>query len=440
MIERYTLKRMKEIWEEENKFRKWLEIELLVLEALSERSIIPKEELEEIKRRASFNLERIKEIEKKTKHEVAAFVDCVSESLGSYSKYLHLGLTSSDIMDTSFSLLLKEASELIKEDIKELMEVFRELAFKYKYTPIMGRTHGIHAEPITFGLKMAHFYDEMRRNLERIEKAQEAIGYGKISGAVGSYAHTDPFVEEYVCNKLGLKVAPISNQIISRDYYAEFFTTLAIIGGSVEKMALEIRNLQRTEVGEVEEAFVEGQKGSSAMPHKRNPVASENLCGLARLLRAYALSALENIALWHERDISHSSVERVIAPDATILLDFMLQRLKNLYKNLQIYPERMKKNIEMTRGLYNSESLLTALVRKGLKREEAYAITQKIALFCYEEGKDFREEVKKDEKIKDYLSAQEIEDVLNDEKYFKYVDFIFERVFQKKSYACELTP
>ena len=429
MIERYTLQRMKDVWEEENKFRKWLEIELLVMEAFSELKLIPKEDLEEIRKRASFSVERIKEIERRTKHDVAAFVDCVSESLGPYSRYLHMGLTSSDIIDTSFSLLLRDAADILIEDILQVLHVLRELSFKYKDVPIMGRTHGIHAEPITFGIKMAHFYDEMRRNLKRMERAKEAISYGKISGAVGTYTHVDPFVEEYVCRRLGLKPVPISSQIIPRDYYGEFFVTLAIVASSVEKMALEVRNLQRTGVQEVEEAFEAGQKGSSAMPHKRNPIGSENLCGLARLLRSYALSALENIALWHERDISHSSVERVIGPDSTILLDFMLQRVGLIYRNLFVYPERMRRNMEATKGLYHSESLLTALVKKGLERKEAYTITQEIALRCFENGLDFREEVRRSGEVRRFLSAEEIDEALSDEKYIRHIDTIFERVF-----------
>jgi len=296
---------------------------------------------------------------------------------------------------------------------------------------MIGRTHGIHAEPITFGLKMAHFYDEMRRNLERLKSARERISFGKISGAVGTFAHAQPFVEEYVCKKMGLKPAPISTQIIPRDYYAEFFTTLSIIGSSVEKMSLEIRNLQRTEVGEAEELFQKGQTGSSAMPHKRNPIASENLCGLARLLRGYAVSAMENIPLWHERDISHSSVERVIAPDATILLDYMLERLKNMYKNLLVYPEKMQKNLDITKGLYHSEAILLGLIKKGLTRQEAYKLTQKVAMKCYEKGLDFEKELKKDKDISGYLTRKEIDKVTDIKNYFQHVDTIFKRVFKQ---------
>ncbi|MCX5805119.1 MAG: adenylosuccinate lyase [Proteobacteria bacterium] len=429
MIERYTLQRMSRIWEEKNKFKKWLDIEVAICEAYGELSLIPQEDLKNIQEKANFDINRINEIEKRTKHDVVAFIESVSEFVGLSSKYIHMGATSSDILDTSFSCLLKEAGDILIEDILSLMEVLKEKAYKYKTTPMIGRTHGIHAEPITFGLKMAHFYDEMRRNLERMKAAKDRISHGKISGAVGTFAHGQPFVEEYVCKKMGLKPAPVSTQIIPRDYYAEFFTTLSIIGSSVEKMSLEIRNLQRTEVGEAEEFFQKGQTGSSAMPHKRNPIASENLCGLARLLRGYALSALENIALWHERDISHSSVERVIAPDATILLDYMLERLKNMYKNLIVYPERMQKNMDMSKGLYHSEAILLSLINKGFTRQESYKITQRVAMMCYENNLDFTEEVKKDEEIGKYLSKTEIEDIMSNDHYFKYVDTIFNRVF-----------
>lgn len=322
---------------------------------------------------------------------MVAFIQAVSEAVGPASKWVHMGVTSSDILDTSFSLLLKEAATLLISDMKGLMEVLREKAEEYKFTPMIGRTHGIHAEPITFGLKMAHFHDEMRRGLERLEAAAGRVSYGKISGAVGTYAHVPPFVEEYVCVKIGLKPAPISTQILPRDYYAEFFTTLAIIGSSLEKLATEIRHLQRTEVGEAEEFFQAGQTGSSAMPHKRNPIGSENISGLARLLRGYALSALENIPLWHERDISHSSVERVIGPDSTILLDYMLARITSLFRNLVVYPERMQRNMALTGGLYHSEAIMLSLVRKGLTRQVAYKITQSIAMACFRDGLNFIE-------------------------------------------------
>jgi adenylosuccinate lyase len=429
MIERYTRQKMAEIWKEHNKFQKWLDIEVAICEAYAELSLIPLDDLQHIRDKANFDVERINEIEKRTKHDVVAFIESVSEFVGPTSRHIHVGITSSDILDTSFSCLLKEAAEILIDDLLGLMEVLKEKAYVYKMTPMIGRTHGIHAEPITFGLKMAHFHDEMRRNLERMRAAKERVSHGKISGAVGTFAHAQPFVEQYVCRKMGLKPAPISTQIVPRDYYAEFFTTIAIVGSSIEKMALEIRNLQRTEVGEAEEFFQKGQTGSSAMPHKRNPIASENLCGLARLLRGYALSALENIPLWHERDISHSSVERVIAPDATILLDYMLERLKNMYKNLIVYPERMQQNLDMSKGLHHSEAILLSLVNKGLTRQEAYKMTQKVAMMCYEGGLDFAKEVKKDTEIRKYLSEEEIAATMSNEHYFKYVDTIFDRVF-----------
>ncbi|HPB36755.1 MAG TPA: adenylosuccinate lyase [Syntrophorhabdus sp.] len=432
MIERYTLKRMADVWSDENRFRKWLEIEVLICEAYGSLSEIPPEDLKSIKEKANFNIDRINEIEKRTKHDVVAFIESVAEFVGPSSKYIHMGATSSDILDTSFACLLKEASEILIADIENFMTVLKEKAFEHKLTPMIGRTHGIHAEPITFGLKMAHFYDEMRRNLERMKAAKERISHGKISGAVGTFAHLQPSIEEYVCKNLGLKPAPISTQIVPRDYHAEFFTTLAIVASSVEKMSLEVRNLQRTEVGEVEEFFAKGQTGSSAMPHKRNPVASENLCGLARLLRGYALSALENIPLWHERDISHSSVERVIAPDATILLDYMLERVKNMYKNLMVYPDRMEKNLSMSQGLHHSESILLSLIKKGLTRQEAYKLTQSVAMKCYDHGLDFRTELKRDQSIAQFLQESEIDDITTNEHYFKYVDTIFARVFIKK--------
>jgi adenylosuccinate lyase len=420
---------MASVWTEENRFRTWLAIEVAICQAYTELGRIPKEDMRVIEEKAAFDIDRISEIEKRTKHDVVAFIESVAEFVGPSSKYIHMGVTSSDILDTSFACLLKEASAILLSDVKGVMEVFREKAFQYKLTPMIGRTHGIHAEPITFGLKMAHFYDEMRRNLERLTMAADRVAYGKISGAVGTFAHVEPFVEEYVCRQLGLKPAPISTQIVPRDYHAEFFTTLSIIGASVEKMSLEIRNLQRTEVGEAEEFFQKGQTGSSAMPHKRNPIASENLCGLARLLRGYALSALENVALWHERDISHSSVERVIGPDATTLLDYMLERLKNMYRNLIVYPDRMAENLSMSQGLHHSEAVMLALIGKGLTRQEAYKLTQGVAMVCYEEKLDFVEELKKNEPIGRYLSQQDVDILTDNNHYFRYVDTIFERVF-----------
>jgi len=427
------LQRMAKVWTDENRFGKWLDIEVLICEAYGELSLIPAEDLKTIKERARFDVGKILEIEKRTKHDVVAFIECVSEYVGPSSKYIHMGVTSSDILDTSFACLLKEASDILVEDIAALMDVLKEKAYQHKMTPAIGRTHGIHAEPVTFGLKIAHFYDEMRRNLERMKAARERVSYGKISGAVGTYAHVPPFVEEYVCGKLGLKAAPISSQIIPRDYHAEFFTTLALIGSSIERMAMEIRSLQRTEVGEAEEFFSKGQTGSSAMPHKRNPIASENLCGLARLLHGYALSSMENIPLWHERDISHSSVERVIAPDATIALDYMFERVKNLFKNLIVYPEKMLGNMNISKGLYHSEAILLAIIRKGLTRQEAYKLTQKVAMHCYENKLDFAAELKKNPDIGKYLSSEEIQATCSNDHYFRHVDRIFKRVFNPGS-------
>ncbi|OPY73993.1 MAG: Adenylosuccinate lyase [Syntrophorhabdus sp. PtaU1.Bin002] len=432
MIERYTLKRMADVWTDHNRLQKWLEIEVLICEAYGDLSEIPSEDLKTIQEKAAFDIDRVNEIEKRTKHDVVAFIESVAEFVGPSSKYIHMGVTSSDILDTSFACLLKEASDILIEDIVSLMAVLKDKAYEYKFTPMIGRTHGIHAEPVTFGLKMAHFHDEMRRNLERMKIAKARVSHGKISGAVGTFAHLQPSIEAYVCSKLGLQPAPISTQIVPRDYHAEFFTTLAVIASSVEKMALEIRHLQRTEVGEAEEYFSKGQTGSSAMPHKRNPIASENLCGLARLIRGYALSALENIPLWHERDISHSSVERVIAPDATILLDYMLERLKNMYKNLMVYPERMEKNLDMSRGLHHSEAIMLSLIKKGLTRQEAYKVTQGVAMRCYENALDFTAELKKDPEMKKYMTDQEIDTITNNEHYFRYVDTIFARVFGNK--------
>ncbi len=420
---------MARVWTDENKYQKWLDIEVLICEAYAELGVIPAEDMKNIKEKASFEVARVLEIEERTRHDVVAFIENVAEYVGPSSKYIHMGVTSSDILDTSFSCQLVEAADILIEDIKALMEVLKEKAYATKDMPAIGRTHGIHAEPVTFGLKITHFYDEMRRNLERVQAAKERIRYAKISGAVGTYAHVPPFVEEYVCEKLGLKVTPISSQIIPRDNYAEFFTTLALAGSTIEKMSMEVRNLQRTEVGEAEEFFRKGQTGSSAMPHKRNPIASENLCGMARLLHGYAMSSLENIPLWHERDISHSSVERVIAPDATIALDYALERVKNVFKNLIVYPDRMQKNLDITKGLYHSEAILIALIRKGLTRQDAYKVTQAVAMRCYEGGLDFVTELKKDAALKQYLSEKEIEETCTNEHYFRHIDTIFKRVY-----------
>lgn len=429
MISRYTRPEMAKLWSLKNKYQKWLEIEILVCEAWAEKGVIPKEALAKIKEKASFSVERIAEIETQVKHDVIAFISNVEENIGPEGRYLHLGLTSSDILDTANAVLLKEAMEIILEDVEEVMSILREQAFAYKDTPMIGRSHGVHAEPITFGLKLALWYEEMRRNKKRLQQAKEDISYGKISGAVGTFAHLEPEIEEYVCPKLGLKPAPITNQIIQRDRYAHYFTALAILAGTIEKIALEIRHLQRTEVLEVEEPFTKGQKGSSAMPHKRNPIQCENLCGLARLVRTNAIAALENIALWHERDISHSSVERVIMPDSTILSDFMLHRLKKILANMEVYPERMLKNIYLTKGLIFSQALLLALVKKGLPRQKAYEMIQDCAMRVWQGEQDLKTQVLSHKEIKVYLTLAEIEKIFDLKYCLRHVDKIFARIF-----------
>jgi len=429
MIERYSRPEMAAIWSAENRYRKWLEIELYACEAHAQMGNIPVEAVERIRERANFDVARIDEIEKVVKHDVIAFLTSVADYIGDDSRFLHVGMTSSDVLDTSLAMLLRESGLRILEGMGRLMEALKKRAFEHKNTAMIGRSHGIHAEPVTFGIKLALWYDEMRRNLRRMEAAVETVSCGKISGAVGTFANIDPQVEEHVCRRAGLKPAPCSTQIVQRDRHAEFFTTLAIIASSIEKFAVEIRHLQRTEVLEAEEFFSKGQKGSSAMPHKRNPVLSENLSGLARLIRGYAVSALENIPLWHERDISHSSVERVIAPDATILMDFMLHRCAGLVENLVIYPENMLKNLNLMRGLVFSQRVLLELARKGASRERAYELVQRNAMKVWEQGKDFREELKADADVTAYLSAGEIDGAFDLAYHFKHVDTIFTRVF-----------
>jgi len=433
MIERYTRDVMKNIWSEANKFRKWLDVEIAACEAWNKLGVIPDKALKNIVEKADFNIDRINEIEKEVKHDVIAFLTSVAEFVGEDARFIHKGLTSSDVLDTAYNLLLKEAGEILIQDLYELKQVLKEQALKYKLTPMIGRSHGIHAEPITFGLKMALWFDETCRNIKRLENAVESISYGKISGAVGTFANIEPFVEEFVCKKLHLKPAPVSTQIIQRDRHAEFFTTLGVIASSFEKFAVEIRHLQRTEVLEAEEYFSKGQKGSSAMPHKRNPILSENLCGLARMIRGYVVPALENVPLWHERDISHSSVERMMVPSATTLADFALVRLTNLLKNLLVYPVKMFKNLNLLRGLVFSQPLMLALVEKGLTREEAYVIVQEMAMQVWkDETLQFKDLVKKNSKVTEILSDEEIEKIFDVKTYLKNVEAIFERVFKKE--------
>jgi adenylosuccinate lyase len=420
---------MAQLWSEENKLKKWLEVELAVCEAWMKLGLIPEEDFKEIVEKARLDPQRIKELERETKHDVAAFVMQLEESIGPAGRWIHFGLTSYDVVDTALCLLLREALSVILEDLQEVMEVLKDKAFQYKETPMIGRTHGVHAEPITFGFKLALWYDEMKRNRRRLLGALKTISVGKISGAVGTYANVPPQVEEYVCQKLGLIPRP-SSQVISRDRHGEMMAVLALLGSSIEKIALEIRHLQRTEVLEVEEPFSEAQKGSSAMPHKRNPVVAENLCGLARLLRGYLISALENIPLWHERDISHSSVERVILPDATILLDFMLSRLKELLQGMRVYPSRMYQNLLMTKGLIFSEALMLKLIKKGFLRKEAYGIVQRNALKAWEKGEDFKDLIKKDQQVKALLSEDEIEECFSLTKHLEHINFVFDKVFE----------
>ena len=429
MIERYSRPEMTRIWEAQNRYQKWLDVEIYACEAHAELGNVPADALERIKSKARFDVPRIDEIEKTVKHDVIAFLTSVADYIGDDSRFVHLGLTSSDVLDTSFAMLLQEASDLIIDDIRRLMETIKKRALEHRNTPMIGRSHGIHAEPVTFGIKMALWYDEMRRNLRRMESARETISYGKISGAVGTFANIDPRVEEYVCARAGLKPAPCSTQVIQRDRHAEFFTTLAIIASSIEKFAVEIRHLQRTEVLEAEEFFSKGQKGSSAMPHKRNPVLSENLTGLARLIRGYAVSAMENVPLWHERDISHSSVERIIGPDATILIDFMLNRTIGLIGNLVVYPDNMMKNLNLMGGLFNSQRVLLKLAAAGASRERAYELVQRNAMKVWEQKKDLQEELLNDQDVRAFLSEEDILESFDLGYHLKHVDTIFMRVF-----------
>jgi len=434
LIERYTREEMGRVWKDQNRYQKWLDVELAACEAWAKKGRIPKAALARIQKKAGFDVARIDEIEKTVKHDVIAFLTSVSDHIGEDSRYVHIGLTSSDVLDTSFALLLTEAADIIIDDLKQVMKALKKRARQHKNTVMMGRSHGIHAEPTTFGLKMALYYDEFGRNLVRMQAARATIACGKLSGAVGTFANIDPYIERYVLKKLKLRPEPVATQVVQRDRHAEFFSTLAIIASTVEKVAVEVRHLQRTEVAEVEESFTKGQKGSSAMPHKRNPILSENLTGLARLVRGYGSMAMENIVLWHERDISHSSVERVIGPDATILTDFMLCRLRGLIENMVVFPGNMKANIERSKGLVFSQRVLLKLAEGGLSREDAYAATQRNAMKVWKGGDDdhFLDMLLGDEQVTKVVKEEDIRSCFDIKLYLQNVDYIFERVFQKK--------
>ncbi|MEB2281317.1 adenylosuccinate lyase [Lysinibacillus xylanilyticus] len=428
MIERYTRPEMGAIWTEQNKYQAWLEVEILACEAWAEIGDIPKEDVAKIRENASFDVNRILEIEKETRHDVVAFTRAVSETLGEERKWVHYGLTSTDVVDTALSFLIKQANDILRKDIKNFIDIIAAKAKEYKHTVMMGRTHGVHAEPTTFGLKLALWYEEMKRNLERFEAAAKVIETGKMSGAVGTYANIDPRVEQYVCDKLGLTASPISTQTLQRDRHAQYLGALALIATSIEKFATEIRGLQKSETREVEEGFAKGQKGSSAMPHKRNPIGSENMVGMSRLMRGYMVTAYENVALWHERDISHSSAERVILPDATITLNYMLNRFGNIVKNLTVFPENMKRNMGRTFGLIYSQRILLALIDKGLVREEAYDTVQPLAMQAWDEQVQFRTLVDTSEKITSYLTKEELDECFDYNYHLQHVDMIFERL------------
>ena len=432
MIERYTLPEMGALWTEQSKFQKWLDVEIAVCEVHAEMGTIPQDALEQIRSRAKFSVDRINEIEQTTNHDVIAFTTNLAENIGDAARFVHYGLTSSDVVDTANALLLRDSCDLLLDKIATLLETLKSRALEFKHTPQIGRTHGIHAEPTSFGLTFALWYEEMRRNRERLQRAREAVAVGKISGAVGTFALLDPEVEEKVCARLGLKPAPVSTQIIQRDRYAEYLCTLAIIASSLDKFALNIRHWQRTEVGEAQERFTVGQKGSSAMPHKRNPIISERICGLARVIRGYSLVGLENVALWHERDISHSSAERVVLPDASIALDYILHKAASLIRGLVVHADRMLQNLQLTRGLVFSGQLLLALAQKGVSRETAYEWVQRNAMKVWDQNENFQELLQQDADIKSHLSAEEIEGLFKFDTYLRNVDAIFDRVFARK--------
>ncbi|WP_086312850.1 adenylosuccinate lyase [Enterococcus sp. 7F3_DIV0205] len=428
MIDRYTRPEMGAIWTDENRYNAWLEVEILADEAWAELGDIPKEDVQKIRDNASFDVARILEIEAETRHDVVAFTRAVSESLGEERKWVHYGLTSTDVVDTAYGYLLKQANDILREDLKKFTEIIGEKAKEHKHTVMMGRTHGVHAEPTTFGLKLALWYSEMKRNVERFEHAAKGVEAGKISGAVGTFANISPFVEEYVCEHLGIRAQEISTQVLPRDLHAEYLSSMALVATSIEKFATEIRGLQKSETREVEEFFAKGQKGSSAMPHKRNPIGSENMTGLARVIRGHMVTAYENVTLWHERDISHSSAERIIIPDTTILLDYMLNRFSTIVKNLTVFPENMKRNMDATYGLIYSQRVLLKLIDHGMAREAAYDIVQPKTAYAWDHQTAFRPLLEADEKITSILSKEELDDAFDYNYHLKNVDIIFERV------------
>ncbi|MCD8809864.1 adenylosuccinate lyase [Mammaliicoccus sciuri] len=427
MIERYSREEMANIWTEQNRFEAWLEVEILACEAWSKLGHIPAEDVKLIRQNAKVDVDRAKEIEQETRHDVVAFTRQVSETLGEERKWVHYGLTSTDVVDTALSYVIKQANEIIEKDLERFLEVLKNKAIEHKTTLMMGRTHGVHAEPTTFGIKMALWYTEMKRNLERFKRVREEIEVGKMSGAVGTFANIPPEIEEHVCTELGLGCAPVSTQTLQRDRHAYYIATLGLIATSIEKFAVEVRGLQKTETREVEEAFAKGQKGSSAMPHKRNPIGSENVTGLARVIRGYITTAYENVPLWHERDISHSSAERIMLPDVTIALDYALNRFTNIIDRLTVYPENMKRNIDKTFGLIYSQRVMLTLINKGMVREEAYDIVQPKAMESWETQTPFRTLVEQDEKITNLLSADELDECFNEKHHLNQVDTIFKR-------------
>lgn len=427
MIPRYSREQMRAIWTEENKFNAYLKVEILSAEAWRELGVVPSEDIDKLWKNATFNIDRIKEIEEQTRHDIVAFTRAVSESLGEERKWVHYGLTSTDVVDTANGYLLKQANEIIREDLQRFAAMLRSQALKYKCTPCIGRTHGIHADITSFGLKWVLWHAEMQRNIKRFEEAAQGVEVGKISGAVGNFANIPPFVQDYVCEKLGINSADVSTQVIQRDRHAYYLATLAVIGASIEQMAMEIRGLQRTEVHEVEEAFGKGQKGSSAMPHKRNPIGSENMCGCARVLRGYMVTAYENVALWHERDISHSATERIILPDATMLLDYMLNRMCNILGNLTVFEDRMRQNIYITNGVIFAQRVMNALIAKGFAREKAYDTVQPVAMAAMANGVPYIDLLRENEVVKANLSDEELDGCFTLDYYMKNVDYIFDR-------------